>query len=176
MAQSAVQSHFHRKATVFEVELIEKIPTRRVGNNVLFDLKLLPSMSAFKRVAGKRGVYIFSFRTGARGGISYTPVYVGRTVDQTFGKRLTRGHEAETLAAHHGTPVLLLLFPQKGRGRAPAIRELERDLIQDAYWKNPNVTNEKNTPLFSYKISKVFPGGAGNSKARSALRSCLDWA
>jgi hypothetical protein len=126
----------------------------------------------------KRGVYIFALGIG--GGV-IKPMYVGRTVKRkksagTFRERFTRTHIAKSIPGHHGRPLLFLLFPKKGKGRANAIVQLERDIIFDAYWLNPNLLNDRQTPKFAYRIQRVFPAVKGRMGSDAEnFRKMLKW-
>ena len=111
----------------------------------------------FAAYANKQGVYVFALK----GGRGHTPWYVGKTNGQhgmlqecMTDNKVNKYNEAMRLS--NGTPVLFFVVPPGNRRvvAKPVVKDMERQLTQDALAKNPrllNVQNTRNLPEWSIK-------------------------
>jgi hypothetical protein len=171
---SGLDRVFSDQATQFVVSSPIELHRRDVGRNRVLDWEPLLQFFRESGLGEKRGVYAFLLGT-ARGALK--PCYVGSTTKSLYDRFKVKSHKAGEIAAHHGTPYLILIYPEHGRGRESAIAQLEDHLIKDGYWKNHEIMNDKKTPGFKYKIEGVFPTGRGKAKAAgaSALKRAFGW-
>ncbi|MGO9146930.1 MAG: hypothetical protein ACLQDF_11225 [Desulfomonilia bacterium] len=119
-----------------------------------------------EQVAMKQGCYIFALKVGK----GFTPWYVGKT-------RRNFKHEALQPAQlgnyndviyndKKGKPVLFLVAKPSTQKKIPKkqIDDLERFLIQTAYYKNPKLKNIQNANRPSWSITGVVRSGKGKAK------------
>ncbi len=127
-------------------------------------------------VSDDMGCYVFALRRG-RGCI---PIYVGKTVKQSFRKECFTDryyrvlHEA--LLGQSGTLVVFLVRYERSRGafNAKAVAELERFLVESALNRNPGLKNTvytKTSPGFAIRAVHRSPGRP--SKAAVTLKATL---
>jgi len=125
-----------------------------------------------------RGVFVFSLRAGK----GFTPYYVGKTSKQDFAHECFTAHKRNkynhALALQAGTPVMILIAhpPRRGPVNHSIIDQLELELIQYAYDRNPHyLMNERrieDVPRWS--ISGALRHGRGKPSADAiALRRVL---
>ena len=166
--------------TSFEVHGPFSIPTEQVGvgwkvRTGCPDFWKDPSA---RKLAGRRGCYVFGMR--AAKGIRLS--YVGRTTRQTFDKECftihkTGEHYNPALnAVEKGTPVLFLIAAPKTKGKPNGrrIADLEDFLIQTATGNGTELTNIRGIDAKSWGIAGVVRSGQGKpSKPAAALKKAL---
>jgi len=121
-----------------------------------------------KHLKRKQGCYIFAMRAGQ----GYTPWYVGKAskgFDQESFTDHKRNHYNKALfSGKKGSPVLFFVCPQDKKKKVPAsvLTEMEKELIQYALTKNPdlcNIQGTRNPPQWT--IKGVIRSGRGRSTA-----------
>lgn len=125
-----------------------------------------------------RGVFVFSLKAGK----GYTPFYVGKTSRQDFEHECFTPHKRDkynhALASRSGTPVLsLIAYPtRRGAVNHNAIDQLELELIQYAYERNPDgLRNERRIEdIPRWSIAGALRHGRGKpSNEATELRRIL---
>ncbi len=119
----------------------------------------------------KKGCYIFALRAG-RGA---TPYYVGKA-SKGFKQEVMTSHKIVHYndALHErggGTPVMYFVCPlgNKNKVATTDLNHMEKDLIQYAHSKNPNLTNVQNTKnLPEWSIRGVIRSSKGKPSAAAA--------
>lgn len=132
----------------------------------------------FVPYAAKQGVYVFALKAG-RG---YTPWYVGKTNAQHgMGNECMTDHKVnkynEAMRLSNGTPVLFFVVPSgtKRVAAKPVVKDMERQLIQDALAENPGLLNTQNTGnLPEWSIKGVIRSEIGRpTKLEVAFRKAM---
>lgn len=110
--------------------------------------------------AKRRGVYVF----GVKAAKGVKPLYVGQTKRQTFKTRIDQhikgGKFNSMLRSTKKATVLLFLVGRVGQGKRSngSINELELDLINHAFARNPSLHNERGIKRPKYRIHGLGPG------------------
>lgn len=142
-------------------------PIQRKGKGVISFSDVNPgrlfALSGAKAHAADVGCYVMARQFGD----SFTPLYVGKTT-KNFGREVfdVDKREKYRLAAEefpNGSFVLFLLIPKPGQtlGRANAIRDLERHLVEKGKQVNPLLQNQRLIPRPTFRIEgihNVSPG------------------
>ncbi len=119
------------------------------------------TVSAFSM---KQGCYVFALEM--RSG-KYMPWYVGKTKKQTFQKEcfghFQLGKYNRALFEHKGKPVMWFVAPQGNKNVLPkqVIKEMERFLIRQGRYENPEILNKANAGLPQWGIKGVLRKGKG---------------
>lgn len=129
------------------------------------------SDEAGSRLSKKQGCYIFAMRI-SRG---FTPWYVGRASkgfeQEVFQHHKLTHYNKALFDASRGNPVLFFVTPPGTRRIVPAkeLNHMEKELIQFALAKNPDVKNIQNTKnLPKWSIKGVIRSGRGKPSATAA--------
>lgn len=113
-----------------------------------------------KAIAKKQGCYVFAIRAG-RG---FTPWYVGKTKrcfeDEIFTSHKLVKYNAPLFTCKRGTPVMFFICKTgtKKIMNQATLKDMERELIQVAYFKNSSLTNKKHAKNKRWAIAGVTSG------------------
>jgi hypothetical protein len=142
------------------------------GSNKYIDFDDLRAQLQSHDISDKRGIYVFGLS-----GKKFVPWYIGRTHSTYAHRFASNEHRANEIGGMHGSIFFMAVYPKKGKGDARAIGDLEKDLIQDGYWINPKLINDRSTPKFRYKVEGVFPSRQGEARANRArdFRAVFKW-
>ena len=127
----------------FEVSFGELRCVKGAGRKII-DKTCLADFWEKIGTGNRRGVYVF----GIRAGRGWKPLYVGQAKKQTFKRRIaqqTNGNFNDMLQGiRKGTPVLFLIGRiGRGKNSTGAIDELEREVINSAFDRNPHLHNDR---------------------------------
>lgn len=135
------------------------------------------SNAAVARWSKKQGCYVFALRA-AKG---FVPWYVGQASkgfeQETFTSDKRDKYNRALTRRRKGTPVLFFVAPPGAKNKVAAreLNHMEKELIQFAIAKNPdicNVQNTKNAPRWTIKGVIRSPQGKP-SNAEKAFRKML---
>jgi len=134
-----------------------------------------PEVEALKL---KQGCYVFGMRA-AKG---FKPWYVGKASkgfkQETFTSHKLNHYNDALFRGHKGTPVLFFVAPFDNRRKVPAaeLNHMEKELIQFAVNRNPdlcNVQSTKSIPQWTIKgVIRSTPGkpNAAEKKFKKMLK------
>ena len=128
-----------------------------------------------EQIAMKQGCYIFALKTGK----GFTPWYVGKTTKNFKQEALhptKLNHYNEVIfKGRRGTPVVFLIAKPANLKTIPKkhLDDLERFLIQNAYYKNPEIKNKQNVSDPSWSITGVVRGGKGKASTNAKQFKCM---
>jgi hypothetical protein len=119
--------------------------------------------------ADKQGCYVFATRAG-RG---YRVWYVGKTKNK-FSGECFQAHKLEKynevlFEGRRGTPVLFFVAPRDGVRVVDKneLASMEKQLIQIAYAKNPELKNVHGTRVETWVIDGLIRSGKGKPSAKA---------
>jgi hypothetical protein len=117
------------------------------------------------QAAMKQGCYIFALKAGK----GFTPWYVGKATknfkqEALHQIKLTYYNEV-IFKGKRGKPVIFLIAKPSNLKKIPSkqINDLEKFLIQSAYYKNPELKNKQNANQPGWGIAGVIRGGKGKA-------------
>ena len=121
-------------------KISEKYPVHTSDSgNVVINEEKLDKFWENNGLGDKKGVYVLAMRSG-KGGI--IPYYVGKA-SKSFKKEAfsprNRGLYAKVIGKY-GKPYMYFIWTNK----AECIKELEKEMIQLAYIRNPHLINKQN--------------------------------
>lgn len=129
------------------------------------------ALSDAKAYAEDVGCYVMARQFGD----SFTPIYVGKTT-RNFEREVfdVDKREKYLLGAQefsNGKLVLFLLIPQTEQtfGRADAIRDLERYLVEKGKEANPNLQNQRLVPKRLFRIAGIHNATPGQPRKEVQL-------
>ena len=145
-------------------------PIQRKGNGVISfpstNSGRLFALSGANAHAADVGCYVMARQFGD----SFTPLYVGKAT-KNFGREVfdVDKREKYRLAAEKfptGNFVLFLLIPKPGEnlGRANAIRDLERHLVEKGKQVNSQLQNKKLVPKPTFRIEGIHNASPGQPR------------
>ncbi|PKN35946.1 MAG: hypothetical protein CVU61_00125 [Deltaproteobacteria bacterium HGW-Deltaproteobacteria-19] len=118
-----------------------------------------------EQVAMKQGCYIFGLKVGK----GFTPWYVGKASkkfkqEALHQTKLTHYNEV-IFKGRKGKPVMFFVAKPSNLKKIPSkqINDLEKFLIQSAYYKNPELKNKQNANQPDWGIVGVIRGGKGKA-------------
>lgn len=135
----------------FEINYNENGKSKRIESEHALMFWDSPETSCLRR---KCGCYIFATRAG-RG---FTPWYVGKAskgfAQEAFTDHKLKHYNKPLFTRRKGNPVLFFIAPPNKKNKVPSkdLDHMEKELIQYAVQKNPdlcNVQNTKNLPQWS---------------------------
>jgi len=122
-----------------------------------------------KSIGPKQGVYIFALRAGK----GFTPWYVGKAT-KSFKQEALHQMKLDCYndVIYHGqkgTPVMFFVSKPGDLKKIsrPIIDELEKFLIQSAYYKNDGLKNVQHAKKHTWGIKGVIRGGKGRAPANA---------
>jgi len=126
--------------------------------------------TAASKYSEKQGCYIFAMRAGK----GFTPWYVGKTksslVSECFADHKRLKYNEILCDGNKGTPVMFFIAPKDSVKvvEKKDLASIEKQLIQIAYAKNPDLKNVHGTNVANWIIEGVIRSGQGkpSKKAR----------
>ena len=147
----------------FEIEFAKNARLKQVTVSHVSAFWLKPDVTKLK-LKQKQGSYVFGLQA-AKG---FKPWYVGRASrgfgQETFNKSNLNRYNGVLFKGNKGTPVLFFVAPLDNKTKVPAaeLNHMEKELIQFAVNRNPdicNVQNTKNLPQWTIKgVIRSTPG------------------
>jgi len=129
-----------------------------------------------KQIAMKQGCYVFATKAGK----GFTPWYVGKATksfkQEALQPKLTHYNEV-IFKGKKGKPVIFFVARPSNLKKIPSkqINEVEKFLIQSAYYKNPGLKNKQNAKQHGWGIAGVIRGGKGKAPVNAKqFKNMLD--
>ncbi|MGH7814201.1 MAG: hypothetical protein ACREQI_09390 [Candidatus Binataceae bacterium] len=107
-------------------------------------------------------------------------MYVGKTTksfeQEAFGDHKLKKYHKALVRQKKGKPIFFFVCLPKKRGpkNESAIDEVESNLIQCAFKKNPQLLNDQKTKFAMWSIQGIIRSKGKVSQAAKDLKKCLD--